>query len=299
MNTPTRNDLVSLVPRHDSFVGIDSDGCLFDTMAVKQKECFHPLIIAHWRLESIAGLVRETAEFLNLYSVWRGQNRFKTLLRTFDMLALRPEVRAAGMALPSMESLRAFIDRCPALGNPALAAEVSRTGDPDLASILAWSEAVNRKVAETAKGIAPFPWARESLERIAAHSDVICVSQTPYEALAREWEEHGITHLVRVIAGQELGTKEEHLRLAAGGRYAKDRILMIGDAPGDLAAARANGCLFYPINPETESACWRRFLAEAYGRFLDGAYAGGYEDGLIAEFNALLPERPPWPVCVS
>ena len=48
-------------------------------------------------------------------------------------------------------------------------------------------------------------------------------------------------------AGQELGTKTEHLKLAAKNKYPPERILMIGDAPGDLNAARANGALFYPI----------------------------------------------------
>jgi hypothetical protein len=34
----------------------------------------------------------------------------------------------------------------------------------------------------------------------------------------------------RIIAGQELGTKEAHLALAARGKYADGHILMIGDA---------------------------------------------------------------------
>ncbi|MCJ7777964.1 MAG: hypothetical protein MUP16_06585 [Sedimentisphaerales bacterium] len=27
-------------PKHKFFVGIDSDGCAFDTMGIKQRECF-------------------------------------------------------------------------------------------------------------------------------------------------------------------------------------------------------------------------------------------------------------------
>ena len=34
--------LKELAPRHEFFVGIDSDGCVFDTMEIKQKECFAP-----------------------------------------------------------------------------------------------------------------------------------------------------------------------------------------------------------------------------------------------------------------
>ena len=31
-----------------------------------------------------------------------------------------------------------------------------------------------------------------------------------------------------------------------------------------------------------------------WARFLDGTYAGEYEASLIAEFEKLLPETPPW-----
>jgi len=39
--------LVDLEPKFDFFVGIDSDGCAFDTMEIKHKECFCPNIIKH------------------------------------------------------------------------------------------------------------------------------------------------------------------------------------------------------------------------------------------------------------
>jgi len=99
---------------------------------------------------------------------------------------------------------------------------------------------------------------------------------------------------VKVIAGQELGAKQEHLRLAAQGRYAADRILMIGDAPGDFSAAQGVNGRFFPINPGHEEASWERFAKEAFRKFLDGNYGGAYENKLIAEFNQLLPATPPW-----
>ena len=99
---------------------------------------------------------------------------------------------------------------------------------------------------------------------------------------------------MRVLAGQELGTKDEHIRLAAGGKYPTDRILMIGDAPGDLKAARSNQALFYPIVPGREEASWEKLLKEGLDRFLAGTYAGAYEAKLIQEFDASLPEKPNW-----
>jgi hypothetical protein len=69
---------------------------------------------------------------------------------------------------------------------------------------------------------------------------------------------------------------------------------MVGDAPGDMKAAKANEALFYPINPGAEEESWRRFAEEALDKFINGRYAGSYEEKLIAEFDACLPETPPW-----
>jgi phosphoglycolate phosphatase-like HAD superfamily hydrolase len=114
------------------------------------------------------------------------------------------------------------------------------------------------------------------------------------EALTREWHEHDIAQYVRVIAGQEMGKKALHLELSTKGNYAPDHVLMIGDAPGDMKAARANYALFYPINPGHEEASWERFHHEAFDKFIAGEYAGEYEDKVVGEFEALLPDLPPW-----
>lgn len=292
--TMTWNNLAHFKPEHSTLVGIDSDGCVFDTMQIKQKQCFHGLIVSHWGLEPIAPLVRETAEFVNLNSRYRGNNRFVSLLRTFDLLRERPEAIASGVPLPEFQALRDFIASGRPLGHPALEQRLAETGNAELASLLAWSKAVNRAIAKTVTNAPPYPWVVKSLKKIRAHSDAICVSQTPAEALAREWRRHGLTGYVKVIAGQELGTKADHLRLAAAGRYLPDNILMIGDAPGDLAAARANRAHFYPINPGHEPESWKRFYLEAYAKFLNHTYGGCYEAGLIAAFDKLLPATPPW-----
>ena len=278
----------------DFFVGIDSDGCAFDTMEVKHKECFIPNIIQSYGLASVSRLAREVAEFLNLYSRWRGINRFPGLALTLDLLAERPEVARRGVSLPPLAGLRAWLSRESKLANPALKAEVERTGDPDLALALDWSEAVNRSIGAIVRDVPPFPAFRESLAAVQGRADVMVVSATPNEALEREWREHGLRDQVGLIAGQEVGSKKDVLKKAAVGRYEPERILMIGDAPGDLEAARANGVLFYPIDPGDEDESWRRFHDEALPRFFGGTYAGAYMDDRVTRFLALLPEVPPW-----
>jgi len=286
--------LKEFAPKHAFFVGIDSDGCAFDTMEIKHKECFIPNIIKHWGLQPVSKYAREAAEFVNLYSKWRGINRWPALLMVFDLLAERPEVQGRRAKLPDVPSLRKWAETEKALANPALKAAVEKTGDVVLKQALAWSEAVNASIEDMVHGVPPFPFVRESLVALSAKADIIVVSATPGEALRREWAEHDIDQYAAVIAGQEMGSKADHLRLAAAGKYPAEHVLMIGDAPGDLKAARSNGFLFFPVNPGSEDASWQFFYEQAMSRFLSGSYAGDYETKLIAEFEALLPDTPPW-----
>src|SRR3954451_11392779 len=93
------------------FIGIDSDGCAFDTMEVKHKECFIPNIIKYFGLAAISKYAREAAEFVNLYSHWRGINRFPALTNSLDLLADRPEVRRRKFQLPELAGVRSWIER--------------------------------------------------------------------------------------------------------------------------------------------------------------------------------------------
>lgn len=290
----SKEDLVNLQASHGSFVGIDSDGCVFDTMNVKQCNHFHPLIIQFWGLESIEKELRAAAEFVNLYSKWRGGNRFASLLKVFDLLGAWNAVTETGVTLPETDALRAYVESGAILGEPTLAAEVERTGDAELERALAWSRAINADIDENMEAIEPFEGCCSCIELMAGSSDLIVVSQTPEEALVKEWRLHGIERFVSVIAGQELGTKAEHLELATTGKYEKKRVLLIGDALGDRLAAEAAGACFYPIIPGREVESWKQLHDEAYALFLRGEYAGEYERRLTEAFDACLPGTPPW-----
>lgn len=290
--------LAELEPEHDFFVGIDSDGCAFDTMEVKHKECFAPNTIKHWNLQAVSKYARQAAEFVNLYSKWRGINRWPALIMVFDLLRERPEVIRRNVEIPQAPKIREFITASETegfpLSNDGLKQYLAEHPDPELDRAWSWTTGVNTTVAEFVYGIPPFPLVRESLQALKDKADMIVVSATPVGALRREWKEHDIAQYTRVIAGQELGKKALHLELAAKGKYPPERILMIGDAPGDMKAARANDALFYPINPGEEEGSWKRFYQEAMHRFLEGTYAGEYEAKVVAEFERYLPSKPPW-----
>ena len=278
----------------DFFVGIDSDGCAFDTMELKQKECFIPCVIQFYGLQGVSKYAREADEFVNLYSKSRGINRFPALVETLNWLRRRPPVIARGVKVPELPKVTEWMNREKKLGNDALRAEALRTNDPELMHCLAWSEAVNRAVGEMVHGVPPFPFVRESLERMAGLADVAVISATPQEALNREWQEHDIARFVSVIGGQEFGTKKE--MLAKSAEYPKGHSLMIGDAPGDYKAALANGTWFFPINPGDEERSWKRFYEEGIDRFLGNAFDDAYQKELLDEFDRYLPAMPPWDV---
>ena len=286
--------MYEISPQYDFLVGIDSDGCVFDTMELKHKECFIPNIINHYDLQSVSKYAREAAEFVNLYSKSRGINRFPALVEALQWLQKRPEVRRRGVDVQVPQALVDWIARETKLGNPALEAAVAETDDAELKKALAWSLEVNRDVAAMVRGVAPFPFMRECLEKFSAGADMLVVSATPNEALNVEWEEHDLRKYVAAICGQESGSKKETLTNAS--KYAVHHTLMIGDAPGDQNAAEVNECLFNPINPGAEEASWQRLFEEGIDRFLGETFAGEYQKSLVEEFQSYLPEQPPWPV---
>ena len=293
MADPTA-ELKAHQPSKEYFVAIDSDGCAFDTMEIKHKECFIPNIINYWELQPVSKYARAAAEFVNLYSKWRGINRFPALTMTFDLLEDWDKVQERGVTIPKAPNLRRWIETESKLGNPALEAYCQGHDELDMHQALRWSQAVNDTVAGMVRGVPPFPHVRESLEKAQEVADILVCSATPHEALTREWEEHDIAKYPFSIAGQEQGKKAEHIQMAASGRYDTSKMLMIGDAPGDMKAARANKALFFPILPGDEDKSWKRFHDEALDKFLAGEYAGDYEAALIEEFDSYLPDMPPW-----
>lgn len=283
---------VEFTPKHDYLVGIDSDGCAFDTMELKHKECFIPQIINHYGLQGVSKYAREAAEFVNLYSKSRGINRFPALIEALEWLQKRPEVVARGVEITMPDGLVQWIKVETKLANPALAKAVEAGGHPDLKQALAWSKAVNEAIEKMVRCVPPFPFVRQCLEKLQPKADLLVVSATPTEALQREWEEHDLAKFVVAICGQEMGTKKE--LLVAAKKYKPGHTLMIGDAPGDYQAAKANDALYFPINPGAEEQSWKRLYEEGIDRFLGGTFAGDYQQKLLAEFDSYLPERPPW-----
>jgi len=284
----------SLQPEKEYFIGFDSDGSVFDSMEIKQQECFCPAFINIYNLQGVAKTAREVWNFVNLYSKSRGINRFQAVLRATDLLRSRKELTERRVLCPDTDGLRAWTERETKLSEASLSLEVRRNPHPHLRQALGWSKEVGEAIKKIVRNVPPYPIVPEILSEAERKADLMVVSQTPGADLEREWVEYDIAKYVRLIAGQERGTKSEQLELASAGKYDKNKILMIGDAPGDLAAAQSNGVLFYPIIPGAEERSWERFLDEGLARFFSGEFSENFCNNLLADFDAALPESAPW-----
>jgi len=274
-------------------VCIDSDGCVFDTMEIKHKECFCPAYIQYFGLQAVSKYARDAWDFANLYSSYRGIHRLLALLKALEVLSLRKEVGEREFTVPAMTELRRYVEEGNMLSNAGLEAYLNAHPEAEeIRTTLAWSFNVNERIGEMVHSVPPFPHVRESLQKLSAYADIIIVSATPQEALEREWKEHDLLPFVSAVKGQESGSKKEIIASIKDG-YAPGHVLMIGDAPGDRAAAHVNGALFYPICPDQEAKSWAEF-GECMEAFLSGTYGENMEAEKIAYFEQLLPGEPAW-----
>lgn len=269
-------------PRKDFLICVDSDGCAMDTMNIKHKNCFGPKFVDVYGLSAYREQVQNLWEDINLYTKTRGINRFQALA-----LTLRT-IREQNICPLSHEFhiLEKWTEETTALSNSALEAEFAKTGNPQLRLALEWSYAVNDAITALPDGNYSYNGVKEALKQMSCFADIVVVSSANSEALEREWKTCGLTEHLSALFGQEPGTKAYLIsKLTEIGGYDKSRVLMIGDAPGDLRAAEKNQVLFYPILAGKEEYSWKELLGEAAERFLSGTFAGEYQDTCIQAFH--------------
>jgi phosphoglycolate phosphatase-like HAD superfamily hydrolase len=274
-----RNTIKDFKKNKRFLVCVDSDGCAMDTMEVKHRKCFGPKAVETWGLQGIEARFFEVWNKVNLYSQTRGINRFKGLVKTFELLA------EEGLDMPSYSSIAHWTNTSKELSNPALEKAIEETGNEQLIKTLEWSKKVNKAICELSGEDKPFSNVKEGLEVLNTDADVAIVSSANGHAVNDEWTRHKLAPFVQVMLGQEAGTKSACIANLKINNYSEDEVLMVGDAPGDLQAALENGVLYYPILVGKEGFSWKRLIDEALGKFIDGTYTGEYQQRLIDEFN--------------
>ena len=131
-----RKKLIDLKPAKDFFIGIDSDGCVFDTMEIKHKECFCPNFIKYFDLRTTEKYARETWEFVNLNSINRGCNRFDAVIHSLDLLLERREFKAINNNIYDIKELKEWLKVENSLGNGSLEKYMNAHPTPFLSTLL-------------------------------------------------------------------------------------------------------------------------------------------------------------------
>lgn len=269
--------------KKDFLVCIDSDGCAMDTMDIKHIQCFGPCMVEEWGLDAWQVPILKRWNDINLYTMTRGINRFKGLL-----MALQ-EIDNAYCRIDDLASLERWVQTTAELSNASLEREAAHTQSPILNKALAWSLAVNQAITDMPDSFKqPFAGVRDALEAIHTFADVAIVSSANPEAVTEEWERYGLMEHVDIMLTQDMGSKAFCIGAMLKQGYDPEKVLMIGDAPGDRDAAQTNHVLYYPVLVRREEASWNRFREEAMERFRNQSYNGAYQDQLLKEFEANL-----------
>ena len=272
-------DLQHFVPRKDYLVCVDSDGCAMDTMDIKHFRCFGPCMVEEWGLEEWAEPILNRWNTINLYSGTRGINRFKGLAMALT------EIDKVYRPIEGVAELTAWAEHAPELSNQAIAEAAKTAKGPALAKALAWSKKVNAAIdALPESDKKPFPGVAEALAAAHKRADVAIVSSANREAVEEEWTRCGLLPSVDVLCCQDSGSKAACIAQLKAKGYNPAHILMVGDAPGDQAAAGKNGVLFYPILARHEADSWAEFTAKALPALLSGSY-GPYGQEMAKRFE--------------
>ena len=261
-------ELAEFEKKKEFLICVDSDGCAMDTMELKHRKCFGPCLIREWNLEPWAGLLLQRWNSINLYTSTRGINRFKALA------LLLQEVNSRYTPVEGLSELVRWTSDTAELSNRALETAVRTAAGPCLARALAWSRAVNTAIqALPPESSQPFDGVKAALAAAYAAADVAVVSSANREAVESEWARCGLADTVSTVCCQELGSKTRCISALLEKGYRPDNVLMVGDAPGDLEAARQNGVFFYPILTRREAESWKFFCREGLPALLSGRYA--------------------------
>ncbi|MBQ8278990.1 MAG: HAD hydrolase-like protein [Roseburia sp.] len=259
---------------------IDSDGCAMDTMEVKHRECFGPQWIYTYGLEEHYDECMKIWLDINLYSITRGINRFKGLA-----LALL-EMEKRGVALPGgLEELVKWTEEAKELSNPALLALTQKSNSECIEKALIWSIRTNRAINNLPADDKPFDHVKTTMDDMSKEADLVAVSSANGEAVEAEWTKHQLKGACRILLCQEAGSKAFCIAELMKKGYTPDKILMVGDAPGDRDAAIKNGVRYYPILVGKEGESWTRLKEEAFPKLLEGSFDDDYQAMLIHEFE--------------
>ena len=261
----------SFVRKHDYLVCVDSDGCVMDTMNCTHFHCFGPCRVDEWDLHEWKDAILDRWNVINLFSMTRGINRFKGLAMALS------EIDKQYKPIEGVEHLVHWAETAPALSNDGAAKAAAEATDPAaklvLEKALSWSKAVNAAIVKLPEELkVPYEGAKEGLAAAHQFADVAMVSSANRDAVEEEWGKFGLLEHTDIVLAQDIGSKAACIAEMLKFGYDLDKVVMVGDAPGDCDAAEKNHVHYYPILVNHEKESWDEAIAVAYGKLQEGRY---------------------------
>jgi phosphoglycolate phosphatase-like HAD superfamily hydrolase len=252
----------------DFLVCVDSDGCAMDTMDIKHIKCFGPCMVEVWALQKWEKEILKRWNEINLYTLTRGINRFKGL-----SLALS-EISEQYQPIDGIDDLVHWSNNADELSNASLEKEIKNAPEKEIFKLaLKWSENVNEAIKKLPQSeIKPFPLVKEALKLAHEKADVAIVSSANLGAVLDEWEKHGLLEHTDIVLTQNVGSKAFCISELLKKGYDNKKVVMCGDAPGDLKAAESNKIYYFPILVKNEEKSWQDFINQGFSHLLDGSY---------------------------
>ena len=263
----------------DFLVCIDSDGTIMDTMTIKHVNCFGPEFINVFNIKDNVEDILTEWNRANLYSLTRGINRFQGLK---EILVY---VKKYDYEFSGSDEFFYWVDTTKEFSVNSIKEFMKTTSNTNCFELaLEWSKRVNESIEKLPPSSA-FKGVSEVLNSIVDKVDLVGVSSANEAAVVEEWTRLNLISLFKEVACQNKGNKahiiEESLKMG----YEKKNTIMLGDALGDLEAAKKNGVWFFPIVPGKEETSWVRFKEEALVKLLNNQFDQNYQDLLINQFN--------------
>lgn len=265
--------------KKEFLICVDSDGSAMNTMEPKHRLCFAPLFVNEFGLNKNSEEVISYWLWYNLYSKHRGVNRFKAcadLLQKFSS------------ALYGLDEFISFVEHSDELSNRALEKAIENAENSTvLKKALSWSLNVNNYINKM-EDLEPFGGVQTAFREAAKYCDIAAVSSANKKALRSEWVKYGLADYCTALMSQEEGTKAQCIKHLLDRGYDKNKVIMVGDAPGDLDAAKEAGVFFYPIIIKRESESWSDFMSEAVIPLTEGLLTQERQQEWIHKFEEAL-----------
>lgn len=274
-----KEDVKEFRKTREFLICIDSDGCVMNTMDVKHMRCFGPCLVYEWDLGEYRDEIIRLWRKVNLLSVSRGVNRFQGLAKVLK------SIHENYTEVEGLEEYLRWTESAQELSDKSLEEAYAKTENICMKKALDWSRLVNQSMAmvsDTKKP--PFEGTEDALRLAREYADIVILTAANRQEINKEWEVFELAQYTDLLMSQETGRKEECLKTLLEKGYEKDHVLMVGDAPADLAVAQGAGVLFYPILAYQERESWEKF-SKALECFTEGRYAGAYQEERIKEFQ--------------